>query len=86
MAGRLEGKAAVITGAGSGMGRAMVDRFCREGARVLAVDVSGKQEELAAQIGPACVPFHRMTFVACSTSSLSRFAFGLTVRISSFVQ
>jgi NAD(P)-dependent dehydrogenase (short-subunit alcohol dehydrogenase family) len=57
MAGRLEGKAAVITGAGSGMGRAMVDRFCREGARVLAVDVSGKQEELAAQIGPACVPF-----------------------------
>lgn len=38
MAGRLEGKAAIVTGAGSGIGRASVELFCREGARVLAVD------------------------------------------------
>jgi NAD(P)-dependent dehydrogenase (short-subunit alcohol dehydrogenase family) len=39
MSGRLEGKVALITGAGSGMGRAAVVRFSREGARVVACDV-----------------------------------------------
>lgn len=33
---RLEGKVAVITGAGSGMGRAMANLFAAEGARVVA--------------------------------------------------
>jgi NAD(P)-dependent dehydrogenase (short-subunit alcohol dehydrogenase family) len=36
--GWLEGDVAVITGAGSGLGRALVDRFVAEGARVLAFD------------------------------------------------
>ena len=43
---RLEGKVAVITGGASGMGRATTERFCREGARVVAVDLNeetGKQ-------------------------------------------
>ena len=35
---RLENKIAVITGAGSGMGRAMANRFAAEGARVVAAD------------------------------------------------
>ncbi|PKQ37637.1 MAG: 3-ketoacyl-ACP reductase [Actinobacteria bacterium HGW-Actinobacteria-1] len=35
---RLEGKVAVITGAGSGMGRAMAVRFAAEGAKVVAAD------------------------------------------------
>jgi len=37
---RLEGKLAVITAAASGMGRAGVDLFVREGAKVVAVDVN----------------------------------------------
>ncbi len=37
----LAGKVAVITGAGSGMGRAAVEIFAREGARIIAVDISG---------------------------------------------
>jgi NAD(P)-dependent dehydrogenase (short-subunit alcohol dehydrogenase family) len=36
--GWLEGDVAVITGAGSGLGRALVDRFVAEGAQVVAVD------------------------------------------------
>ena len=36
--GRLEGKAAIVTGAGSGIGRASALLFASEGARVLAVD------------------------------------------------
>ena len=36
----LEGKVAVITGAASGMGRAMALRFAAEGAKVVGVDVA----------------------------------------------
>ena len=53
--GELEGKVAVITGAGSGMGRASAEVFVREGAKVLAVDVTGKQDETAAALGDAVV-------------------------------
>ncbi|MDZ4235207.1 MAG: SDR family NAD(P)-dependent oxidoreductase, partial [Dietzia sp.] len=35
---RLEGKVAVITGAGSGMGRAMAELFASEGAKIVAAD------------------------------------------------
>lgn len=55
--GELDGKVAVITGAGSGMARATATIFVREGARVLAADVSGRQGETADALGDACVPF-----------------------------
>ncbi|ADB52347.1 glucose 1-dehydrogenase [Conexibacter woesei] len=42
---RFEGKTAVVTGAGSGMGRAMAVAFQREGARVVALDVRGDAAE-----------------------------------------
>jgi NAD(P)-dependent dehydrogenase (short-subunit alcohol dehydrogenase family) len=53
--GELEGKVAVITGAGSGMGRASAEVFVREGARVLALDISGREDETADAFGDAVV-------------------------------
>ena len=38
--GQLEGKVAIVTGAGSGIGRASARRFAKEGAKVLAVDLN----------------------------------------------
>jgi NAD(P)-dependent dehydrogenase (short-subunit alcohol dehydrogenase family) len=55
--GELDGKVAVITGAGSGMARAAAAVFVREGATVLAADISGREEETAAALGEAVTPF-----------------------------
>jgi NAD(P)-dependent dehydrogenase (short-subunit alcohol dehydrogenase family) len=45
--GRLEGKSVIITGAGSGIGRAASLLFTKEGARLIAVDRSESVEETA---------------------------------------
>jgi NAD(P)-dependent dehydrogenase (short-subunit alcohol dehydrogenase family) len=54
--GELDGKVAVITGAGSGMGRASARIFVREGARVVVADVSGAEKDTAAELGSAAMP------------------------------
>ena len=55
---RLANKIAVITGAGSGMGKSMAELFVREGARVVCADRSGKEAEVAASLGDAAVAVH----------------------------
>jgi NAD(P)-dependent dehydrogenase (short-subunit alcohol dehydrogenase family) len=55
---RLENKIVVVTGAGSGMGRAIARLFASEGARVVCADISGKQDAVAAAIGDAAVAVH----------------------------
>jgi NAD(P)-dependent dehydrogenase (short-subunit alcohol dehydrogenase family) len=52
--GRLDGKVAVITGAGGGMGREAALLFCEEGARVCVADVDADAaEKTAAEAGEA---------------------------------
>ena len=41
MSGRLQGKTAIVTAAGQGIGRAVAEAYAREGADVLAVDING---------------------------------------------
>ena len=54
MGDRLAGKVCIVTGAGSGIGRASVIRFAEEGARVTAVDIDGDAvEETARTVGAA---------------------------------
>lgn len=54
--GRLEAKVAIVTGAGSGIGRATALRFAAEGAQVVLADVSGREEDVATAIGEVALP------------------------------
>lgn len=47
--GQLQGKAAIVTGAGDGIGRAIARRYAREGASVLIAELNAEQGQAAAQ-------------------------------------
>jgi 3-oxoacyl-[acyl-carrier protein] reductase len=55
---RLQGKTAIVTGAGSGFGRGIAEAFAAEGARVMIADINTlAAAEVASLIGTAAVPF-----------------------------
>ncbi|OBI17030.1 oxidoreductase [Mycobacterium sp. E2462] len=59
MVNELEGTVAIVTGAASGIGRGIAQRFVAEGARVVIADVAADRgEEVAAALGGAAL-FHR---------------------------
>src|SRR4051794_28096365 len=53
---RLEGKTALITGAGSGMGRLAAVIFAREGANIIATDISQAGVDATAALVDAEAP------------------------------
>lgn len=56
--GRLEGKTAIVTGGGSGMGQAIVELFAREGATVLLTDLDEAAGKAVAKSTGASVRHH----------------------------
>src|SRR5690606_34616676 len=53
---RLEGKVALVTGAGSGFGLGIAETFAREGAKIAAVDIKEEAAKAVAdRIGAAAI-------------------------------
>ncbi len=58
--GRLEGKIAIVTGAGSGLGKAISESFVAEGAKVVLTDMNTESvEAVAAAIGNNAMALHQ---------------------------
>lgn len=58
MGGKLDGKVAVVTGAGSGIGTGIATELHAAGAKVVVADISGNQEQVAKKLGDGCVAVH----------------------------
>jgi D-sorbitol dehydrogenase (acceptor) len=57
MTGKLDGKVAIVTGAGSGMGRAIAHRYAAEGANVIVADLNADAaRSVADEIGESAIP------------------------------
>lgn len=84
--GRLAGKAAIVTGAAGGIGRATVEAFLREGACVVAMDLAGPlaatRFALSGAIPIACDLGDRAAIQAATQEAVERLG-GLDILVAS---
>src|SRR5215469_5718828 len=71
--GRMEGKSVIITGAGSGIGRAASLLFTKEGAKLIAVDKTEGVKETVEQIRKAGGTAEAVTADAGSENDVKAF-------------
>src|SRR5688572_1820417 len=72
---RLQGKVAIVTGTGDGIGRGIALRFAREGARLAVCDVDAKAlEETAALLRAAGADVLSKCFDLCDAGAVESFA------------
>lgn len=76
---RLQGKTALVTGAASGFGRGIAERFAHEGARVALLDINAEgAERAAAAIGDAAIA------LACDVTDSAQVAAAVTAAAAEF--
>src|SRR5271165_3374338 len=84
---RLEGKTALVTGAGSGIGKCIAETFAREGARVALADINVDAAKSAARaIGNNAIAMHcdvtkKADFAAAVAETLAAFG-GLDILVN----
>jgi meso-butanediol dehydrogenase/(S,S)-butanediol dehydrogenase/diacetyl reductase len=68
---RFSGRAVLVTGGGSGIGRVMAMRFAAEGAAVVVVDIVGeKAEEVVREAGGKAIAFRADVSVAADVAAM----------------
>jgi NAD(P)-dependent dehydrogenase (short-subunit alcohol dehydrogenase family) len=76
---RLLGKIVLVSGAASGIGRAMVQRFSGEGARVACADLNrSRAEDIAAEAGSSAIA------IACDVTDPSSASAAVTATLAAF--
>ena len=82
MQGMLEGKVAVITGAGSGVGRAAVKLWTEQGAKVIAADINLPEAEESVRLAGA--PQGAARAVACNVADPAQVEAAVQLAVETF--
>src|SRR5919201_950981 len=85
MSTRLRGKVAIITGGGSGIGRAVASAFASEGAQVVVGDITGQQDSVAGEIGAGVLPLRADVTSTADVEHLVRTAVSTFGKLDVFV-